>query len=133
MYVVLESPLQMLADSPSNYRKEPESLAFLSRVPTAWDETRVLSAAVGEHILIARRSGNDWYVGGMSNWTARDLELDLSFLGAGTYDGEIFSDGPNADRTGVDYAHTQRRATQADRMKIHLAPGGGFTAHFVRR
>ena len=63
MYVVFESPLQMLADSPSNYRKEPESLAFLSAVPTVWDETRVLSAAIGEHILVARRSGSDWYVG----------------------------------------------------------------------
>ena len=81
MYVVFESPLQMLADSPSNYRKEPESLAFLSAVPTVWDETRVLSAAVGEHILVARRSGRDWYVGALTNWTPRDLEVPLSFLG----------------------------------------------------
>ncbi len=131
MYVILESPLQMLADSPSNYRKELESLAFLSRVPTVWDETRVLSAAVGEHILIARRSGNDWYVGAMTNWTARDLDLDLSFLGSGSYDAEVFSDGPNADRAAVDYARTRRRATSADKMKIHLAGGGGFAAHFV--
>jgi alpha-glucosidase len=133
MYVVFESPLQMLADSPSNYRREPESLAFLSRVPTVWDETRVLSAAVGEHILIARRSGTDWYVGGMTNWTARDLDLDLSFLGTDAYDAEIFSDGPNADRAAVDYVRTQKSATSADRMRIHLAPGGGFAARFVRR
>lgn len=133
MYVVLESPLQMLADSPSNYRKEPESLAFLSRVPTVWDETRVLSAAVGEHILIARRSGTDWYVGGMTNWMDRDLELDLAFLGDGNYEGEMFGDGPNADRAAVDYARTQRRATSADTLKIHMAPGGGFAAHFARR
>jgi alpha-glucosidase len=133
MYVVFESPLQMLADSPSNYRREPESLAFLSRVPTVWDETRVLSAAVGEHILIARRSGTDWYVGGMTNWTARDLDLDLSFLGTGAYDAEIFSDGPNADRAAVDYVRTQKSAMSADRMPIHLAPGGGFAARFVRR
>ena len=132
MYVVLESPVQMLADSPSNYRKEPESLAFLSKVPTVWDETRVLSAAIGEHILLARRSGNDWYVGAMTNWTARDLELDLSFLGNGTYDAEIFSDGPNADRAAVDYARSKQRVSPSDRMKIHLAPGGGFAAHFGR-
>jgi alpha-glucosidase len=133
MYVVLESPLQMLADSPSNYRKEPESLAFLSRVPTTWDETRVLSAVVGEHILIARRSGNDWYVGGMTNWTARDLDLGLSFLGSGTWQAEIFRDGPNADRAAVDYVKEQRRVSPTGRMTIHLAPGGGFAAHFVRR
>jgi alpha-glucosidase len=133
MYVVLESPLQMLADSPSNYRKESESLAFLSRVPTTWDETRVLSAVVGEHILIARRSGNDWYVGGMTNWTARDLDLDLSFLGSGTWQAEIFRDGPNADRAAVDYVREQRRVPPTGRMTIHLAPGGGFAAHFVRR
>lgn len=133
MYVVLESPLQMLADSPSNYRKEPESLAFLSRVPTVWDETRVLSAAIGEHILLARRSGHDWYVGGMTNWTPRDLDLDLSFLGNGAYQAEIFRDGPNADRAAVDYVKEQRRATSADKIKIHLAPGGGFVAHFAQR
>ena len=132
MYVVLESPLQMLADSPSNYRREPESLAFLSRVPTVWDETRVLSAAVGEHIAIARRRGADWYIGAMTNWTARDLELDLSFLGTAAYDAEIFSDGPNADRAAVDYLRTQTSGTSPDRMKIHLAPGGGFAARFVR-
>ncbi len=132
MYVVLESPVQMLADSPSNYRKEPESLAFLAKVPTVWDETRVLSAVVGEHILLARRSGDAWYVGAMTNWTARDLELDLSFLAGGAYDAEIFSDGPNADRAAVDYVRSQRRASSSDRLKIHLAPGGGFAARFVR-
>ncbi len=81
MYVVYESPLQMLADSPSNYRREPESLAFMAGVPTVWDETKVLSAAVGEHILVARRSGTTWYVAAMTNWSARDLEVPLSFLG----------------------------------------------------
>jgi alpha-glucosidase len=133
MYVVLESPVQMLADSPSNYRKEPESLTFVSKVPTVWDETRVLSAAVGEHILVARRSGADWYVAGMTNWTARDLELDLSFLDTGGYDADLFADGPNADRAAVDYTRTQRRVTSADKIALHLAPGGGFAAHFVRR
>jgi alpha-glucosidase len=133
MYVVLESPVQMLADSPSNYRKEPESLTFISKVPTVWDETRVLSAAVGEHILVARRSGADWYVAGMTNWTARDLELDLSFLDTGGYDADLFADGPNADRVAVDYTRTQRRVTSADKIALHLAPGGGFAAHFVRR
>ncbi len=128
MYVVFESPLQMLADSPSNYRKEPESLAFLSAVPTVWDETRVLGAAVGEHILVARRSGRDWYVGGLTSWTPRDLDVDLSFLGPGTFDADLYRDGPNADRAGVDYVRETRAVTAADRLTIHLAPGGGFAA-----
>ena len=133
MYIVLESPVQMLADSPSNYRKEPESLAFISKVPTVWDDTRILSAAVGEHMLIARRKGSDWYVGAMTNWTPRDLTLDLAFLGPGSYDAEIFADGPNADRAAVDYSRSQRRVTSAEKMTVHLAPGGGFAARFVRR
>lgn len=133
MYVVYESPLQMLADSPSNYRREPESLAFLSKVPVVWDETRVLSAALGEHILTARRSGGDWYVGALTNWDARDLEADLAFLGAGFFDAEVFRDGPNADRVGVDYVRETKAVTSSDRLKIHLAPGGGFAIRLTRR
>jgi alpha-glucosidase len=140
MYVVYESPLQMLADSPSNYRREPESLEFLSMVPTVWDETRVLSAAVGEHILVARRSGNAWYVGAMTNWSPRDLDVALSFLGdpstglgASGWEADIFRDGPNADRAAVDYAREKRSVGPADRLSIHLAPGGGWVARITRK
>jgi len=133
MYVVFESPLQMLADSPSNYRREAESLAFLSKVPTVWDETRVLSAAVGQHILVARRNGADWYVGALTNWEARDLEVDLSFLGAGAFDIELFRDGPNAARVGVDYVRTTMPLPPGWKLGVHLAPGGGFAARITRR
>ena len=133
MYVVFESPLQMLADSPSNYRHEPESLAFLSAVPTVWDETRVLSAKVGEHILVARRSGREWYVGALTNWTPRDVEVDLSFLGNGGFAADIYRDGPNADRAGVDYAREKRTVTAKDSVPVHLAPGGGWVARIVPR
>jgi alpha-glucosidase len=133
MYVVFESPLQMLADSPSNYRREPESLAFLAAVPTTWDETRVLGATVGEHILVARRHGREWYVGALTNWTARDLDVDLSFLGAGQFRAETFRDGANAHRAGVDYAREEKAVTAADRLTIHLAPGGGWAARIVPR
>ncbi len=133
MYVVYESPLQMLADSPSNYRREAESLAFLAGVPVEWDETRVLSAAIGEHILVARRSGTAWYVAAMTNWSARDLEVPLSVLGAGTWEAEIFRDGPNADRAAVDYAREKRVVGSSDRLRIHLAPGGGWVARISRR
>jgi alpha-glucosidase len=131
MYVVFESPLQMLADSPSNYRREPESLAFLSAVPTVWDETKTLAATVGEHIVTARRSGREWYVGAMTNWEPRDFDVDLSFLGSGAWRAEIFRDGPNADRVGVDYVREVRDVSAADRLRIHLAPGGGWVARIT--
>jgi len=133
MYVVFESPLQMLADSPSNYRREPESLAFLAAVPTVWDQTRVLGAAVGEHILVARQRGREWYVGALTNWDARDLAVDLSFLGSGQFRAEIFRDGANAHRVGVDYAREEKAVTAADRLPVHLAPGGGWVARIVPR
>jgi alpha-glucosidase len=133
MYVVYESPLQMLADAPSNYRKEPESLAFLSRVPTVWDETRVLNAKVGEYIVTARRSGRDWYLGALTNWTARDIEIDLSWLGAGAFTADVFRDGPNAGRAGVDYERAELALTAGDRLTLRLAPGGGFAARITPR
>ncbi|MCX6551008.1 MAG: glycoside hydrolase family 97 protein [Acidobacteria bacterium] len=133
MYVVFESPLQMLADSPSNYRHEPESLEFLRAVPTVWDDTKVLSARVGEHILVARRSGRDWYVGALTGWEARDVEVDLSFLGAGSFEADTYRDGPNADRAGVDYARERRAVTAQERLHVHLAAGGGFAARIVAK
>jgi alpha-glucosidase len=133
MYVIYESPLQMLADSPSNYLKEQESLEFLSAVPTVWDETQVLDARVGEFILLARRHGRDWFVGAMTNWTERDLEVDLSFLGNGSFQADVYRDGPNAHRVGVDYQREKLTVSGTMRMKIHLAPGGGWTARITSR
>ena len=98
MYVVFESPLQMLSDSPSNYMREPEAMEFLSAVPSTWDETRALDGRIGEYVAVARRSGQDWYVGAMTDWTARNLELDLSFLAKGRFRMDAYQDGVNADR-----------------------------------
>ena len=133
MYVVFESPLQMLADSPSNYRREPESLAWLRAVPTVWDDTRVLAAEVGEYILVARRSGRAWWLGALTNWTARDLEVDLSFLPAGAFEADMYRDGPNADRVGVDFLRERRDLSARDRLNVHLAPGGGWAARLAPR
>ncbi len=126
MYVVYESPLQMLSDSPSNYLREPEAMEFLAPVPTEWDETRVLGGRIAEYILLARRSGRDWYVGAMTDWTARDLEVDLSFLPEGNFISEAYQDGTNADRNASDYVKTKISVTRASKLKIHLAPGGGW-------
>jgi alpha-glucosidase len=131
MYVVFESPLQMLSDSPSNYLREPECLAFISRVPTVWDETRVLSGQVGDWIAVARRRGEEWYVGAMTDWSERDLELDLSFLGGGSWSGEVFSDGANAERNAEDYWREAISLDPGRPLEVHLASGGGWVARLV--
>ncbi|MBP8304539.1 MAG: glycoside hydrolase family 97 protein [Phycisphaerae bacterium] len=128
MYVVYESPLQMLADNPSNYLREPECMEFLAGVPAVWDQTKALDAKVGDYVLVARRHGKDWYVGAMTDWTARTLTADLSFLGAGSYEAQIYQDGVNADRYAGDYKKTTRTVTAKDKIEVKLAPGGGWAA-----
>ena len=128
MFVVYESPLQMLADSPTNYRREPECLEFLAGVPTVWDETRVLEAVVGDAVLAARRNGTRWFVGAMTDENAREMVLDLSFLGEGALTMTLFEDGPNADRNGNDFRRVRRTVTRTDRISLRLAPGGGAAA-----
>src|SRR5512146_2291857 len=123
MYVVYESPLQMLADSPSNYLREPEAMQFLSAVPSVWDETRVLDARLADYVLLARRHGNDWYVAAMTDWTPRELEVDFSFLPAGTFQMDAYQDGANAHRMAGDYRKTTTPVTAATKLKIKLAPG----------
>ena len=124
-YVVFESPFNMLCDSPSNYIAEPECTEFIARIPTVWDETIVLDGVVGKYIVTARRRGNDWYVGGMTDWSARDMEIDLSFLGEGNYAAELFKDGINAHKAGRDYKKLSPDVSSR-KLAVHLAPGGGF-------
>ena len=133
MYVVYESPLQMLADSPSNYLREPEAMEFLGPVPTVWDETRVLDGKIGDYVAVARRHGRDWYVGAMTDWTARDLEIDLSFLPAGSFELDAYADGVNADRWASDYARTKSDVDRTRRVRVHLAEGGGWAARLRPR
>ncbi|HSG82733.1 MAG TPA: glycoside hydrolase family 97 protein [Gemmatimonadota bacterium] len=130
MYVVFESPLQMLADSPSNYLREQECLEFIVAVPTTWHETRALAASVGEYVAVARRHGESWYVGAMTDWTARELVLDLSFLGEGTWSMVAFVDGANAGRAASDYRRIKGAVNAGDRLTVKLAPGGGWAARF---
>jgi len=132
MYVVYESPLQMLADSPSNYLREPECMEFLAKVPTVWDETKVLDAKVADYVLVARKNADRWYVGAMTDWTARELTVDFSFLEPGQYTIDIYKDGANADRYGNDYKHETMEISAGAEMKIKLAPGGGWAA-VIRR
>lgn len=128
MYVVYESPLQMLADSPTNYLHEPECLEFLSAVPSVWDDTRVFDARIGEYVAVARRSGTEWYCGAMTDWSPRELTVDLAFLPAGNFRLEEWSDGVNADRRADDFRKSTRTVTNATKLTIRLAEGGGWTA-----
>jgi alpha-glucosidase len=129
MYVVYESPLQMLADTPSSYLREPEVMEVRGPVPTVWDETRVVDARLGDFVVLARRHGRDWWIGAMTDWTPRDLEVPLDFLPEGSFRVDAWEDGVNADRWASDYRHVRLSATRVSRLKVHLAPGGGWAAH----
>ncbi|MBS0010399.1 MAG: glycoside hydrolase family 97 protein [Bacteroidales bacterium] len=133
MYVAYESPLQMLADSPSNYRKEHECTEFIAGVPVVWDETRVLEAAIGDYLVIARRSGEEWFLGAMTDWKEREFDIDLSFLEEGEYNAIVFSDGINADRYAQDYKKTELLLSKNDTLKIKMAPGGGYVARVTKK
>ncbi len=133
MYTLFEAPLQMLADSPSKYMKEQECTDFIAAVPTVFDETVALNCQVGEYITLARRKGDTWYLATMTNWTPRDLTIDLSFLGEGSYEAEIFADGVNAYREATDYKKEVRTVNAKEKVNVHLAPGGGWTARIYKK
>jgi len=133
MYVVFEAPLQMLADNPTAYKKEQECTDFIDKVPTVFNETVALDGKVGEYVAIARKKDAVWYVGAMTNWNERDIVFDLSFLGAGNYEAEIFKDGINADRDATDYKKEIRAVSSTDKLTIHLAPGGGVAMSIYKK
>ena len=132
-YVIFESPFNMLCDAPSNYRREKECTEFISNIPTIWDETVSLDGKVSEYVAIARRHGNDWYIGALTNWTPRELDLDLSFLGEGDYTLELFKDGINADRAARDYKKEVIPVPTDRKLKIRMVPGGGYAARIQKR
>ena len=127
-FVVFESPFQMLADTPTNYMDEQESTDFISAIPTTWDETIPLEGKVGEYIAMARRKGDLWYIGVMSNEASRNLTLDLGFLGRGTFEMEYIRDGINAGMHAEDYKKETRTVRSQDKIEIELAPAGGWAA-----
>ena len=128
MYVTFEAPLQMLADSPTKYMQNQECTDFIAQIPTTFDETIALDGKLGEYTVIARRKGAVWYLAAMTDWTARDLTIDLSFLGEGTHQADIFADGVNATKEATDYKHSRQAVKRSDRLAVHLSSGGGWTA-----
>ena len=126
MYVVYDSPFSMLCDTPSNYLREEETTRYITSIPTVFETSKVISGKVGEHIVMARQKDGVWYVGGLTSWVARDVEVDFSFLGEGEWEVALFRDGINADLTGLDYKTETLKVKSADKHQIHMAPGGGF-------
>jgi len=108
--------------------REPQIMEFLAPVPSVWDETKVLDGKIAEYVVVARRSGRDWYVGAMTNWTPREIDVDLSFLPGGSYSMEAYQDGVNADRNGSDYRQVKGSVDKTTKLHLKLAPGGGWAA-----
>jgi alpha-glucosidase len=128
MYIIYEAPFEMLADNPTNYMRESETVQFISSIPTVFDQTLALDGKVGEYAALARERSGVWYVAAMSNWNSRDIQLDLSFLGEGDFEAEVFRDGINADREGTDYKRELIKLKAKDKLNIHLSTGGGWAA-----
>lgn len=131
-YVIFESPLNMLCDNPSNYMREEECTRFIATIPTVWDETKALDGEVAKYVAMARRHGDVWYVGAMTNWDKREITLDLSFLGEGNYKAEVFKDGINADRAACDYKKEIIDVPANRKLTVRMAPGGGYAAKIYK-
>jgi len=126
MFVVYDDPLPIFSGNPSQGYLEPKFMDLLGSIPAAWDTTIIIDAKVGEYIITARRKGNDWFIGGMTDSVARDVTIDLSFLGSQNYNATICKDGINADRNAMDYVIEEKTLTANDSLQIHMAPAGGF-------
>jgi alpha-glucosidase len=129
MYVVYQNHLPMIADYPEAYRDQA-GFDFLTKVPATWDETRVLHAELDVCLVIARRRGKEWFVGGMTASNGKELELPLSFLGAGSYETDVYLDDPSAGPTALD--RQQRSVSATDKLPVSMPPSGGFVTRLKR-
>jgi alpha-galactosidase len=125
LFILFDQYLAVLSDSPEEYRKYADIMAFLSAVPVSFDDTKVLAAKLSEYAVLAKRKGDDWYVGAMTNWEGRDMTVDLSFLSGGSYRAEILKDGADADSNAESYNSETKIVNQNTKIKLHLASGGG--------
>lgn len=126
MYVIFDQPFAMLSDSPQEYEKYPDIMKYLSAVPTVFDDTKVLDAKIGAYAVIAKRKNKDWFVGAMTDWTERSLEIDFSFLSPGiTYTADFYSDSDDANTNAAGYVYKSITVTSKDQLKLKMAKGGG--------
>lgn len=132
MFVVYESPLQMFSGSPSDAYKEVDYTTYLASLPTTWDETVVLDAKLGDYVVVARRKDQDWYLAAMTDWSARTLEIDLTFLAKGEYRAFSVRDGVNAAQNGSDYRMGYELVNASKKLNIVMAPGGGYVVKLIK-
>lgn len=130
LYIVFDSPLAMLCDSPSNYLREDECTRFITSVPTVFDRSVVLDGKVGENIVMARQKDGAWYVGGITSWAPGKCELSCNFLGEGKWMAEIIKDGANSDLYGFDYKREILEVNPQSQLTFNMASGGGFAIIF---
>jgi alpha-glucosidase len=130
LYVVFFAPFQMVADAPQAYENQP-AFQFIEVVPAAWDETRVIEGSPAENITIARRSGKDWYVGSITNWSPRSVNLPLNFLGGGAYTAEIYQDARDAGQNPQHVTIEKKKVRQHDTLHLDLQSGGGCAIRFT--
>ena len=132
LFPLFEAPVQMLCDSPTQYRTALECVNFMVKVPTVWDETVGVAGEIGRFAAVARRKGDGWWLGAITNWDARDVELDTAFLGAGEWNVESFEDAADADENAEHYVRRTFKIKAGEKIKVRLASGGGFAARFVK-
>lgn len=132
-YIIFDMPVSVLCDSPTNYVRESETTYFMNDIPTVFDSTFVQKSEMGKYLVMGRRKGDTFYLGGFNDWDARSLEVDLSFLGAGNYTARIYKDGMNVDRVAEDYKLTEQSVTSADKLNIAMGSGGGFAIIFTKK
>ena len=132
LFVIMASPMQMLPDSPSDYYREEECTEFISKIPVEWTDLRILEARIREHTVLARKHGDDWYIGAITNWEPKEFDIILDFLEDGEYHMEFIEDGINADTRAIDYQKKSQTVNKGDLIHIKLAPGGGWVARLVK-
>jgi alpha-glucosidase len=130
MYAIYESAFQMVADQPGNYKDQP-AFEFIKAAPATWDEMKVVNGVPGEYVTVARRHGDEWFLGSLTNWSARQFDVGLAFLGSGKYSAEVYADADDADRLPKNVRITKITVDRNARLSLKLAPGGGCAVRFV--
>lgn len=136
LFITTYSALGCLCDSPANYNASEENrqtIEFISKLPAAWDETQVIEGRLGETVVVARRSGSDWYVGGICGAAPHTADVSLSFLPTGTYEMELMRDADDAATEPTHFIREMKTVTAASSFTAHMAPGGGFAARIIRK
>ncbi len=128
MYIMYDAPVQMLSDNPTLYMREEPFLEFLTKIPTVWEKTIGVDGKIGQYAIMARKSGEKWYIGAMTDWSERSFEIPLNFLDNKNYKVEILEDGVNANKRGVDYKIVNESVSPSDKLKIEMKQGGGWAA-----